>query len=95
MTWTLEEVMDRQLARVAEKAQAVYIYNLDRAFPVWMWLCEKHLTERKAAGWMENEKRTPKHPLVCDDCKAAEDWHGVRDAAADLGEIDAALKVMG
>lgn len=29
------------------------------------------------------------------DRTAVEDWHGVMDAAADLREIDAALKVLG
>lgn len=28
------------------------------------------------------------------DCMSREDWHGVMDAAADLREIDAALKVL-
>lgn len=31
---------------------------------------------------------------VINDYAAREDWHGVRDAAAELGEIDAALKVL-
>ena len=68
MTWTLKEVMDAQLARVAAKAEAVFIFNLDRAFPVWRWLCPKHLQAMLDDNWVVKEKRTPMHPLTCDDC---------------------------
>jgi hypothetical protein len=47
----------------------VRIYQLDRGCGVWLWLCEKHLAKRKAAGWIQKEDKDPMHPLGCDDCR--------------------------
>lgn len=48
----------------------VAIYLLDRAFPVWVWLCGDCLAKRRAAGWDVKETKTAPHPLRCDDCEA-------------------------
>ena len=47
---------------------SVKIYQLDRNFPLWVWLCEKCLAARKAKGWDVKETREPPHDLACDDC---------------------------
>jgi hypothetical protein len=45
------------------------IYQLDRGFSVWAWLCADHLKARQAAGWEVKERRPAPHPITCDDCK--------------------------
>ena len=81
--------LDAQLARIARakkvpvepepSVHAVFIYQLDRGFPIWIWLCAEHLavrTDEKLSvkeRWFVKEKRTPTIPLTCDDCPRERD----------------------
>lgn len=48
----------------------VAIYHLDRGTSWWCWLCPKHLTSRKKAGFdVKERKPAPRGvSLTCDDC---------------------------
>lgn len=66
---------EMQLQRISRargwdpKPPKVHIYKLDRGFPVWLWLCAKHLAARLADRWTKAEgPNAPPHPIECQDC---------------------------
>lgn len=67
----LERMWERQAAKAGN---GVFIYQLDRGFSVWVWLCTPHVEARTKVSlpdserWDVKERRVPKHPLTCDDC---------------------------
>jgi len=47
----------------------VRIYEIDKAFAQWIWLCDPHLARRKAMGFLiQTEKAPPHGDLACADC---------------------------
>lgn len=47
----------------------VRIYELDREFPVWLWLCRKCLGRRLKRNFQVKTNRTPAFAdLPCQDC---------------------------
>ncbi len=48
----------------------VRIYELDRGFSLWVWLCPACLEARELLGWEVKESRPAIVPLTCDDCTA-------------------------
>lgn len=47
----------------------VGIYEIDRGYAIWIWLCQKHLDARRKDGWVVKTRKKPKHDLACDDCR--------------------------
>ena len=50
----------------------VRIYQLDRAFSFFIWLCDRHLAKRKRAGFQVKGRKTVEWDLPCQDCKDEE-----------------------
>lgn len=56
-----------QLARIAAATgQAVRIYQLDRGYSVWGWLCPRHLELALQQGWEIKDTKPAPHELTCD-----------------------------
>lgn len=43
------------------------VYELENAYKTWRWLCRRHLSKLKAAGW--SAKRIGETPFPCDLCE--------------------------
>lgn len=57
-----------RLARIAAaRPPQVRIYQLDKAYTQWVWLCPKHLELRKQMGYDVKADIDPPHELTCDD----------------------------
>lgn len=47
----------------------VRIYQLDRAFSFFIWLCDRHASKRKREAFQVKGRKTVKWDLTCQDCK--------------------------
>lgn len=45
---------------------SVRIYQLNRAFELWRWLCLRCLRELQSEGWKVKQSKEPPHALCCD-----------------------------
>lgn len=50
----------------------VSIYELEKGWSVFAWLCPNHVKARKRAGWRVKVKKPPPHDLPCQDCDPQE-----------------------
>lgn len=46
----------------------VKIYQLDREFSWYVWLCPAHVKAWFSRGWQLRGRKTPPHPIPCSDC---------------------------
>jgi hypothetical protein len=46
----------------------VKIVCINRAFPLWIWLCSPCLLARKEDGYTVEKIKPAPHKLKCDDC---------------------------
>jgi hypothetical protein len=47
----------------------VGIFEMDRGFSWWIWLCQKHLDAMRAAGWVVKTRKRPPHEIDCGECR--------------------------
>ncbi len=47
----------------------VKILKLNRGVEIYRWLCESCTKQVEAEGWEVRGRKTPPHPLKCDDCQ--------------------------
>jgi len=50
---------------------SVKIYQLDKAFSFFIWLCDACAAARKKAGYQVKGRKTVDWKLTCDDCPRA------------------------
>lgn len=48
---------------------SVRIYKLSKGFEKYTWLCDPCAAKAEAAGWEVKGRKTPPHPLRCDECR--------------------------